>query len=807
MIPNDLTALFSATALTSWRAAWLILFVVALRLIVRGRIPAQVWFIVWIVVALRLLLPFSVSSAWSPYNLMGDPPAIAAAIQEPIETKPAPAAPMPPAVPVAIAPIIEVHSAAPTRAPAPAIAAPPASQPADSPAWQPLEVAALVWLGGAATLIVVRLVGSLRFRMRLRVARTAADARLLQAVERETGRGARRAPACVETDAVEAPALFGIIRPRLLFPIGFAATLSDDELQLVVRHELGHWRRRDLLAQTLVQLAVICHWFNPLVWLAARLARADCELACDEFVLRRVTPAGAHAYGATLLKVVSAMRGRRRPMGGLAIVEGKQLLAQRLRMIAGYRATTFMRVAGGVTLLIVLAVVSITREVRAEQHTNPSPAAPAGEYGLPAVSGSATKSEPELQGVSAATRFLRDQAEGARDRLAQLRSEFQAFKERNNITSLDHQRGLVQERLRAGRVALDRARAMLAEAELRISQIAERRARNADLAELPFVANQPLVQELVQQLAAKRLEAAALAERYTERHPRMIETTNALAQTQRELQRAMDAAAAQVEAELQIARHQNTAAENELELRQREAVALNRLAVEYNNRERELQAQAQILERILLRGTEAAIVAEAAENTAAAAGEITVSVVGAVHRQGAYRLSSREKPVALDAIARAGGFAATANRAAVRILRSAPDGSRTTLPLTETAIMNGVQPESLLENGDILIVAEHPPVTPKVVIVVGAVNSPGRFAVHPGEKNTVLDLIARAGGASNVADLKRVRVTRINVQTREAQAFVVDADAFMRARQGPNADWRPFITEDGDAIFVPERIL
>src|SRR5207248_1350345 len=103
-----------------------------------------------------------------------------------------------------------------------------------------------------------------------------------------------------------------------LLPPGLAAQLTADELRHVVRHELGHWRRRDLLAQALLQTAVAVHWFNPLAWVAARLARADCELACDEFVLRRESPTGASAYGATLLKVLGVVRGRRRPVAVVA---------------------------------------------------------------------------------------------------------------------------------------------------------------------------------------------------------------------------------------------------------------------------------------------------------------------------------------------------------------------------------------------------------------------------------------------------------------------------------------------------------
>src|SRR5690606_35874124 len=106
----------------------------------------------------------------------------------------------------------------------------------------------------------------------------------------------------VITRAAGAPAIMGLLRPRLLIPDGYAEQLSDNELRLVIRHELGHWRRRDLVAQALLHAAAIVHWFNPLVWIAIRAASRDCELACDEFVLRRARPEESRAYGATLLK-------------------------------------------------------------------------------------------------------------------------------------------------------------------------------------------------------------------------------------------------------------------------------------------------------------------------------------------------------------------------------------------------------------------------------------------------------------------------------------------------------------------------
>jgi bla regulator protein BlaR1 len=83
------------------------------------------------------------------------------------------------------------------------------------------------------------------------------------------------------SDAVKAPALYGAFRPRILFPPGFVAQLAPEELRLTLAHELAHVRRRDLFVDSMLHLAVVVHWFNPLAWIAARLARQDCEVACD----------------------------------------------------------------------------------------------------------------------------------------------------------------------------------------------------------------------------------------------------------------------------------------------------------------------------------------------------------------------------------------------------------------------------------------------------------------------------------------------------------------------------------------------
>ena len=77
------------------------------------------------------------------------------------------------------------------------------------------------------------------------------------------------------------PFVTGLVRPAVVLPTT-AVAWPDDELAAVVRHELSHIRRRDLLRILVADLACALHWPNPLVWLAARRAALAHEMACDD---------------------------------------------------------------------------------------------------------------------------------------------------------------------------------------------------------------------------------------------------------------------------------------------------------------------------------------------------------------------------------------------------------------------------------------------------------------------------------------------------------------------------------------------
>ena len=180
-----------------------------------------------------------------------------------------------------------------------------ATVPADLPAASPLELAALVWLAGAAVLAVVSIGRHLAWKRRvLTLAQPMSHARQ-QIFLRACRACGVRPPRLFGSPAVDTPLAFGLLRPAVLLP---EREWTDGELYAVFCHELCHIRRGDLWLQGVIRLACWAHWFNPAVWLLARLAGEDMELACDERVLRLADAPAGRDYGRALLETACRVR-------------------------------------------------------------------------------------------------------------------------------------------------------------------------------------------------------------------------------------------------------------------------------------------------------------------------------------------------------------------------------------------------------------------------------------------------------------------------------------------------------------------
>ncbi len=335
---------FLSVADTSLRLSLVILLLGGVRPWLRRWIGSRTLATLWLLVVARLLVPWPVASSWGWPGLLAPPEGRAPGMRGQI-------------------PSVRVSFADPARgnrtptAKAAATPAPTAST--GQGRWPGWDVWNLVWVAGAALAAGNLVRGCWQVRGWAARSPREEDDRLNR-VFASLPDSHRSGVRLRITDAQDVPTLSGMIRPQIWMPRGWLGRLSDEEISHVLLHELGHVRRADLLAQWLVSLACCVHWFNPLVWMMARWARAERELACDAWVLAQggatQRETFAAEYGGTLIKVVGQIGAEtswHHSPAAVAMAAGKRNLTLRVREIGAFRPVSVIR---GRMALVVAAV-------------------------------------------------------------------------------------------------------------------------------------------------------------------------------------------------------------------------------------------------------------------------------------------------------------------------------------------------------------------------------------------------------------------------------------------------------------------
>lgn len=194
---------------------------------------------------------------------------------------------------------------------------------------------------------------------------------------------------------------------------------------------------------------------------------------------------------------------------------------------------------------------------------------------------------------------LKIRAEQQERTVKELAIELQNYREKNNMISLDQRKDIVTEKLKQLNMLATQTDAKLKDAEIRWKQVQERVASGGELTELSFIASQPLIAQLVSDVASKKIQIAQLRDRYREKHPIMIEAMNSLTQAERELKKAIDGAAATIESEYQNALRNDEQARVSLVQAGKETMEIDRASVEYDEKARKLLINEQLLQNLI----------------------------------------------------------------------------------------------------------------------------------------------------------------------------------------------------------------
>lgn len=197
----------------------------------------------------------------------------------------------------------------------------------------------IVWLLGMAGFLVFH--GFSYLRMYHRIRRPDSGVRQVE-------------PGICEIDGGHLSFVMGLIHPVIYLSSG----LDPESRKVVLCHERVHLQRRDYLFKPAALVICCVHWFNPLVWLAFYLMNMDCEMSCDEKVVKLLGEESKKIYSYTLLEEASGGEWKRYRGGSICALLsfGEDHVKNRIRHVLDYRKPPFWMLVGAVAVLVILVV-------------------------------------------------------------------------------------------------------------------------------------------------------------------------------------------------------------------------------------------------------------------------------------------------------------------------------------------------------------------------------------------------------------------------------------------------------------------
>ncbi len=296
-------------------ASWLILAVIVLRILLK-RAPKAVRCVLWALVAIRLICPFSFESVFS---LIPSAETVNVANFQ---------------APVINSGIPYINSTV-----NPAINEALAPKPAASA--DPMQIisfiVSIIWIAGIFGMALYAIISFSKLHKRVSEGVVLKDNIWL-------------------CDRIDTPFILGVIRPRIYLP----SSMNQEQIDYVVAHEKAHLKRRDHIWKPLGFVLLAVYWFNPLCWVAYRLLCKDIELACDEKVIKDFEVHMKKAYSETLL----ACSVTRRAITACPLAFGEVGIKERIKSILNYRKPAFWIITAAVAVCIAVAVCFLTNPVK-----------------------------------------------------------------------------------------------------------------------------------------------------------------------------------------------------------------------------------------------------------------------------------------------------------------------------------------------------------------------------------------------------------------------------------------------------------
>ncbi len=315
----------------------MILAILIIRALFQKKLPKRTFLILWSVALARLLIPYSLPSAFSVYSLRS----LHSLFARNDTAEEAPNIPVPPISD------LPPHIAADISAPSASISLE--------------EILTIVWAVGVLAIAAFFAVSYVRSVRRFRESLPVENEFIAQWLKKH--------PLCRDisvrtSDRISSPLTYGVFRPVILLPKTFVNS-EEADLDYVLFHEYVHIKRFDAVLKLLLTAALCVHWFDPMVWIMYIIANRDIEISCDEAVLRHFGEENKQDYAMALIRMEEKKSG----ITPLPTHFSKRPIEERIVNIMKFKKATTISIAAAVFLTLGTTAAFATN---AQQDKEPS---------------------------------------------------------------------------------------------------------------------------------------------------------------------------------------------------------------------------------------------------------------------------------------------------------------------------------------------------------------------------------------------------------------------------------------------------
>ena len=320
----------------SFSGAAFITAVVLIRAVAINKLPKKTFLVLWELVMLRLLIPFSIPSMFSIYTL----------VTHSISSTRLPEAGTDYNIPTMQGLFVTTQGAE----------QPPADISSSVSMWF------IVWCAGIIIIALFFVISYLRCLIEFRTALPVHN----HYVEKWLAERPLKRPISVrQSDRIFAPLTYGIFRPVILMPKKMDWK-NEKQLQYVLSHEYVHICRYDTVTKLIATLALCIHWFNPFVWVMYILLNRDIELACDESVIRQFGEKSKSAYSLMLINMEATKSGLLPFCNNFS----KNAIEERITAVMKIRKTSLFAICIAAILIVGVTTIFATSAAESSRERN-----------------------------------------------------------------------------------------------------------------------------------------------------------------------------------------------------------------------------------------------------------------------------------------------------------------------------------------------------------------------------------------------------------------------------------------------------